>query len=54
MVNIIYSTMKDAGRLTVIMQEVLTILRYFEGCNHIIPDCHITANVYKILWVIFY
>jgi hypothetical protein len=43
-------TMKGAGRPAVIVQEVLTILRYFEGCNNVIPDCHISANVYKILY----
>jgi len=38
--------MKGAGRLAVIVQEALTILRYFEVCNHIIPDCQVTANIY--------
>jgi len=44
-----YRAMKGAGKLAVMVQEVLMILRYFEGLNHIIPDGHIGECLYIVI-----
>ncbi len=41
--------MKGAGELAVMVQEVLMILRYFEGLNHIIPDCHMGEYLSNVM-----
>lgn len=46
--------MKGAGKLAVIVQEVLMILRYFEGFNHIIPDGHIGECLYNVIINVLY